>query len=470
MKKRLLALVLSFLLIVTPVCTFAEEEMPEEYTVIEAIKEYIDRNYQFGVNYEDMFDSVVKEVLKDNPELFGKVATGMLNSLDDYSVYYSSEEFKDFFTQIEAAYAGIGAYISRTNGYPTISGFIEDSPAEKAGLKQGDIIMAVNGEDVVGKDTEIVVGKIKGDEGTSVTITVKRGNELIDVTIVRAILHTATVTSAVLEDSIGYIAVSQFTSNTSSEFKKIFLEMKEQGIERFIVDMRNNPGGVTSQAVGCASLFLPKGSTVLKVKSKSQGESVYTSNYAPGKKEKLVVLTNEYSASASEIFAAAIKDNDAGILVGQKTYGKGTMQTTASLGEYGGLKVTMAEFTGPADTTINKTGVTPDEVVINVESYVEMEDLPPLTFEQRYYLGDTHEQVYALKERLRVMRYFNGTMDNYFDEQLDSAVKRFQSDVGLFPCGDLDFSTQTTINNLVTEYKVVKDSQLDKAIEVVKGM
>ncbi len=473
MKKRLLALFLAAVILVVPVCASAEEvsaELPEEYTVIDAIRKYIDKNYQFEVDYEKILDSVIKEALKSNPELFDEIAAGIMNGLDDYSVYYSSEEFRDFFTQIEAEYAGIGAYISRNNGYPTVAGFIEDSPAEKAGVMQGDIIMAVNGEDVVGKDTEIVVGKIKGDEGTSVTITLKRGEELLDITIVRATLHTATVTSSILDGDIGYLAISQFSSSTSSEFKTAFLEMKEKGVDRFIVDVRNNPGGVTTQAVGCASLMLPKGSTVLKVKSKAQGENVYTSNYSDGKKEKLVVLTNEYSASAAEIFAVAIKDNDAGILVGQKTYGKGTMQTTASLGDYGGLKVTMAEFTGPADTTINQTGVIPHEVVINVESYVEQDDLPPLTFEQRYYLGDTHEQVYALKERLRVMRYFSGTMDNYFDEQLDAAVKKFQSDVGLFPCGDLDFSTQTTINNLVTEYKVVRDSQFDKALEIVKGM
>ena len=393
-----------------------------------------------------------------------------MNGLDDYSIYYTSEEFKEFFTQVEAQYAGIGAYISRTNGYATVSGFIENSPAEKAGVKQGDVIIAVNGEDVVGKDVEIVTGKIKGEEGTSVTITFKRGNEIVEITIVRALLNTVTVASSVLDDNIGYISISQFTSNTSSEFKKIFLEMQEKGIERFIVDVRNNPGGVTSQAVGCASLFLPKGSTVLKVKSKGQGESVYTSNYAPGKKEKLVVLTNDFSASASEIFAVAIKDNGAGKIVGTKTYGKGTMQTTASLGEYGGMKVTMAEFVGPADTVINQHGVTPDETVINIASYVEQEDLIPLKLEQRYYLGDTDDQVYALKERLRIMGYFNGTMDNYFDEELDAAVKRFQSEVDLFPCGDLDFTTQITINNLVTEYKVIKDAQLDKAIEIVKGM
>ncbi len=472
MKKRLLALLLAAVIAVMPVCVSATDvsELPEEYTVVDAIKEYIKANYQFDIDFEEVLDSVIIEVLRENPELYDEIARGMMNGLDDYSVYYSSEEFKEFFTQIEAAYAGIGAYISRINGYATVSGFVENSPAEKAGMMQGDIILAVNGEDVAGKDTEIVVGKIRGDEGTNVTITVKRGEETLDITIVRATLHTATITSQILEGNVGYIAISQFSSSTASEFKTTFLKMKEQGVDRFIIDVRNNPGGVTSQAVGCASVLLPKGTTVLKVNSKSMGESVYTSNYLAGKKEKVVVLTNEYSASAAEIFAVAIKDNDAGILVGTKTYGKGTMQTTASLGEYGGLKVTMAEFVGPAGTPINNVGVAPHEVVINVESFAEQSDFTPLKFEKKFYLGDDDEQIYALKERLRVMGYFNGTMDNYFDDVLDAAVKQFQSDVGLFPCGDLDFSTQTAINNLVTEYKVVRDSQFDRAYEIVKGM
>ena len=182
MKKRLLALLLAFILVL-PLGVSAEEELPEEYTVIEAIKNYIEKNYQFEVDYEKILDSVIKETLKENPELFDEIATGIMNGLDDYSIYYTSEEFKEFFTQVEAQYAGIGAYISRTNGYATVSGFIENSPAEKAGVKQGDVIIAVNGEDVVGKDVEIVTGKIKGEEGTSVTITFKRGNEIVEITI-----------------------------------------------------------------------------------------------------------------------------------------------------------------------------------------------------------------------------------------------------------------------------------------------
>ncbi len=473
MKKRIVALLLAFVLLMSPVCIFAEENtenLPEGYTVIDAIREYINKNYQFEINNEKIIDALVKEMLEKDPELFENVADSIMSGLDDYSVYYTSEEFKEFFTHVEAKYAGIGAYISRVNGMAVVSGFVENSPAERAGVKQGDIIVAVNGEDVRGKDTEIVTGKIKGDEGTSVVITVEREGKLSDVTIVRAELQQETVSSQVFDSNIGYIVISQFTSNTAMELKRIFEEMKNDGVDRFIVDVRNNPGGVTDASVGCASLLLPQGSTVLKIKSRAKGETIYTSTYPKGKKEKLVVLTNNFSASAAEIFAAAIKDNDAGVIVGEKTYGKGTVQTTLSLGEYGGMKVTMAEFFGPNDTPINGVGITPDEVVVNVMSYVEQGDLPKLTFEGKYYLGDAHEQVYALKERLRIMRYFDGTMDNYFDEVLDEAVKKFQSDVGLFPCGDLDFSTQTAINSHVTNFKVIRDSQFERAYEIVKGM
>ena len=151
--------------------------------------------------------------------------------------------------------------------------------------------------------------------------------------------------------------------------------------------------------------------------------------------------------------------------MGVKTYGKGTMQNSLSLGDYGGIKLTVSEFFTPNGDTIDKVGISPDEYVTNVKRLATAEDFEPLTFEKKFYLGDSHPQIIALKERLRVLRYFGGDMDEYFDATLDNAVKRFQADTGLCPCGDLDFTTQTFINNLVLETEVLVDTQLDKAFE-----
>ena len=462
MKKRLLALILAFIVAVMPLCVSAEGE--QSFNLANALKGYIDANYMYEMDKDAVVEYLMKELLTRNPEMFEDVARVLLDSLDEHSKYYTKEEFDEFFAYVESEYSGIGAYLSSEGEYCKVTGFLKGAPSEKAGMLEGDLIYKINGEVVKGLDSNAVAIKARGETGTAVDITVLRDGKEITFTIIREKLNENTVEHTLLEKDVAYIRIINFSSATGQEFTDALTEYKIKGIKKYIIDLRNNTGGVTSEALTAASNFIEKGKPLLKVNNKRTGEYTHF-NPRYGEKQEMVVLINENTASAAEIFAAAIKDNDAGVLMGTKTYGKGTMQNTLGLGDFGGIKLTVSEFFTPNGDEINKVGISPDEYVANIERLATAEDFEPLKFEKKFYLGDSDPQIVALKERLRVLQYFGGDMDEYFDATLDAAVKRFQADTGLCPCGDLDFTTQTFINNLVFEATVMEDTQLDKAFE-----
>ena len=463
MKKRILALVLACIMIIMPSGVLAAEG-EQAVNLATALKAYIDVNYKYEMNKDAVIDYLMRELLVNHPEKFEDVAEVLFDNLDEHSKYYTKEEYEEFFAHVESEYSGIGAYLSSEGEYCVVTGFIKNAPSQKAGMLEGDIIYKVNGEIVTGLDSNVVAQKARGEKGTIVEITVLRDGKEITFSIMRETLNANTVDHALLENDVAYIKIINFSSATGQEFTDALSEYKIKGIKKYIIDLRNNSGGVTAEALTAVSNFIERDKPLLNVSNKRTGEYTY---YNPryGEKQEMVVLINEETASAAEIFAAAVKEHNVGILMGVKTYGKGTMQNTLGLGELGGVKLTVSEFFTPNGNPINKVGISPDEYVTNIERLAVAEDFEPLTFEKKYYLGDSHPQIVALKERLRVLRYFGGDMDEYFDATLDAAVKRFQADTGLYPCGDLDFTTQTTINNLVLEAKVIEDTQLEKAYE-----
>lgn len=468
MKKRILALLLTFIMLFS-VSAYASEENSVEFSVASSVLQYVDKNYHFGLDNAGLLRKMIRLYLDENPDGFENVMGVIMSSLDEYSEYYTAEEFKEFYAQVESEFAGIGAYLSRENGYITINSVTPDSPAAKASLTGGDRIVKVNGEDIVGVDSDYAVSKIRGEVGTKVVLTIERdGVGTFDVTITRDVIREETVTGAIYEKNIGYIYISNFSSSTGKEFENKILAYDDLGIKKLIIDLRYNGGGVTDQALHCLTYLLPKNSVMLKINSRTKGDSSYTNIDDSYKKRDVVVLVNEYTASAAEIFAAAIKDNQAGTLLGTKTFGKGTMQTTVGLGEYGGIKLTIAEFCGPNGTQIKDTGILPDIKVENKTRTVKEEDLIPMKFDKIYKKGEDNEQVLAIKQRLKVLKYFNGTMDNYYDQTLFNAVKTFQETNGLFGYGVADFTTQTTINNLISGAEITEDTQFDKALELLK--
>lgn len=303
------------------------------------------------------------------------VYKGILEALDDpYSVYYTNEELLELQQQTEGIYYGIGAYISQNKevGYVQISKVIKNTPAEESGLLQGDYIYMVDGEDMQDKDSTYVVSKIKGDEGTKVMITVLREGiaEPIDIEVERRKIESPTVEYEMLENGMAYIQIVEFDLVTTSQFEAAYEQARKDGMKGLILDLRSNPGGNLSTVCDIARMILPKGLIVYT--EDKYGERVeYTCD---GKQEievPLVVLTNGYSASASEILAGAVKDYGIGTLVGTTTYGKGIVQKVINLSDGSAVKLTVSTYFTPNGNNIHKIGIVPDvEEEFDAEQYV----------------------------------------------------------------------------------------------------
>jgi len=299
-----------------------------------------------------------------NTKLIEGATGGIVNSLKDpYSIFLSSEDFKRLQDQLEGLFGGIGVVLDASNPLQLkIQGVMGNSPAEKAGLKKGDLISAINGIAVVDLKSMPAADLLKGPVGSEVVLSVQRGKEKNrDYKLKREIITLRTVESKVLQGSerIAYIKINAFSDNTVEELKEVWDRLP--ATKGMVLDLRDNPGGSLDAAVQAANYFLPRGPVVHLVYRNGKRESYRVEG---GKlKVPLVVLVNHGSASASEILAAAIQDTGVGIVVGTKTFGKGVVQNIYGLGESSGLKLTTAKYLSPLGKDINDVGVMPDVVV-----------------------------------------------------------------------------------------------------------
>ena len=322
-------------------------------------------------------DTIQKYFWKDvtEEELEEGVYKGILDSLEDpYSVYYTPEELLDLQQQTEGIYYGIGAYISQSTevGYVQISKVMKNTPAEESGLMQGDYIYMVNGEDMFEKDSTYVVSKIKGEEGTKVMITVLRETESepLEIEVERRKIESPTVEYQMFDNGMAYIQIVEFDLVTTSQFETAYKQAKQDGMKGLIIDLRSNPGGNLSTVCDIARMLLPKGLIVYT--EDKYGERVeYSCDGSQQIEVPLVVLTDGYSASASEILAGAVKDYGIGTLVGTTTYGKGIVQKVISLTDGSAVKLTVSTYYTPNGNNIHEKGVSPDvEVPFDAEQYV----------------------------------------------------------------------------------------------------
>lgn len=316
---------------------------------VEALNKLIDEKYMGEVDEDALKEGLYK---------------GYVQGLDDpYSVYYDEEETKELYETTEGEYSGIGAVLSQDlkSGVITMVQIYEDSPADKAGLKDEDILTKVGTLDVTGMDLSEVVTYIKGEKGTEVELTVLRGEDADEVTVtaVRDTVEAQTVEYEMLEDQIGYLAVSEFDSVTYGQYEEALEALLDQGMEGLVVDLRNNPGGNLNTVCDMLDLVLPEG-TIVYMEDKEGKRQTYSSDDAHQLDVPMAVLVNGNSASASEIYAGAIQDHEAGTIVGTQTYGKGVVQQIFDLGDGTSVKLTIAEYFTPKGRSINGEGVTPD--------------------------------------------------------------------------------------------------------------
>lgn len=300
----------------------------------------------------------------DEDALQTGICQGYVGALGDpYSAYYDEEQTSALMETTQGEYGGIGVVLTQNldTGVTTASSVYEDSPAMKAGMKDGDIIYQVEGRDVSGMALEEISGSIKGEKGTTVEITVLRGEEREEVTltITRDIIQAETVKTRMLEDEIGYLAISEFDSVTLEQYREGLAELTAQGMEGLIVDLRGNPGGNLDTVCEILDLMLPEG-LIVYTEDKDGNRQEFTSDEAQEVQVPLAVLVDGNSASASEIYAGAIQDYGIGQIVGTKTYGKGVVQTIYDLKDGTSLKLTVAEYFTPNGRNIDGEGITPD--------------------------------------------------------------------------------------------------------------
>lgn len=316
---------------------------------IQLIKQYIDKFYFGEINEEDMIESAIK---------------GYVAGLgDEYTEYLTKAEYEELMVDVNGNYVGIGIYMTQDrDGNVLVLLPIEGSPAEEAGLKTGDIITKVNGESCIGMELSLVANKVKGEEGTTVDIEILREDEFINKTITRKTVEIKTVENKILDNNIGYIGLVSFDNGCSDKVRLILNDYMDRGIKSIIIDLRDNGGGVVSEATDIADLFLNKDSNIMiEIDNKGRAKTTKSEKIPIINSDiKIVVLTNENSASASEILVGALKDNNIAQIVGTTTFGKGVMQELVPVSSGGALKLTIKEFCTPNGSKINKEGIKPD--------------------------------------------------------------------------------------------------------------
>ncbi len=348
MKKNLFILML-FYLISTQVSYSAENDIYKKIDLFGEVLEKINNEYVDEINQSESMDSAIN---------------GLLQSLDPYSAYMSPEIFDEMQTETSGEFGGLGIEVSMESGVVKVISPIDDTPASRAGIKAGDYIVKIDNTQVQGKSLSEAVDLMRGPVGSSIELTVRRRGEKKALTfeIIREVIEIQSVKADLLEQNIGYLRLTSFNENSSQQIKKEIKELeKNKNVKAYILDLRNNPGGLLSQAIKISDFFLENGEIVSTKSRKSSENRKWFANQGDLTNGKvLIVLINFGSASASEIVAGALKDHKRAILVGENSYGKGSVQSIIPLKNDGAIRLTVAKYYLPSGKSISEVGVSPD--------------------------------------------------------------------------------------------------------------
>jgi len=323
----------------------------------------------------DLFGEVIENIKKDyvnevdQSEMMDSAINGVLQSLDPYSAYMSPELFKEMQTDTRGEFGGLGIEIGMEAGVVKVISPIDDTPAEKAGIKAGDFIVKIGKEQVQGKSLMEAVKLMRGPVGTSINLTIRRKNvkKPLEFEIIRKVIEVQSVSSSVIskEKNIGYVRLKSFNENSDNQFLKSIKKFeKNKKIKGYVIDLRNNPGGLLTQAINITDFFLEDGEIVsTKGRNISETRKFFARRGDETKGKPIVVLINNGSASASEIFAGALKDHKRAIILGENSYGKGSVQSIIPLRNGGGMRLTISKYYLPSGESISEVGVTPDILI-----------------------------------------------------------------------------------------------------------
>ncbi|WP_127532107.1 S41 family peptidase [Paenibacillus kobensis] len=427
----------------------------KESAKLGAVMDLIESNY-----YKDV----------ERSEVVNGAISGMIGALDDpYSVYMEKETARHFSETVDGSFTGIGAEVTMENGKVVVISAIKDSPAERAGLLPKDVLLSVNGVKLDGLKLNEAVNKIRGPRGTKAKLEIQRTGvgKTIRLELVRDDIDVETVYASMKEGGVGLIEIRQFSMNTADRFADELKKLEDQGMKGLVIDVRNNPGGVLPVVEKVVEPFIAKGKTIVQVESRD-GQRQTTKSEGEGRTYPIAVLTNEGSASASEILAGALQQSAGAVLVGEKTFGKGTVQVSfnKTIGDGSIVKMTIAKWLTPNGTWVHGAGMEPDVKVA-----------PPAVYKAaRLSRGETlrkdqlGEDVKSLQLMLTAVGYKTDRIDGYFSEKTESAVKQYQQAAGLPVNGTVDLATADTLERDVIKWirEERNDVQLNKALGIVR--
>ena len=476
--KKIVTLITT-LVIVFQATTFAapqngEKEIQKsvEYQALELISGYISDKYiDDTYTAEDIMILGISKYLEENgDDALVSIIKSALHSLDNYSDFYTRQEYIDYTNSINRTFYGLGITLQQAGEYVEIVSFVEENGlAEQSGFMLGDRFYEVDGVNVVGYSVTEVRNLVVGELGTTVDIKVLRNGEIISLVGIRTAVNTSTVAGTVIKDDIGYIQIASFGNTTATEFTEVSGMLKSAGVTKLILDLRDNGGGVVTSAVEIARQLVPKGK-IIDVRYRD-AKMNYTYNSTLEKAPfEIVTLVNENTASASEILASAIQDSGAGILLGKDTYGKAVIQSPYYLNNGMVLKLTIGQYITRNGHEINKVGLAPDETVDNSTKKIDTSGYTKFDFLTPVSLGSSGQNVKAAKERLAVMNYYAGNLqNNVFNVDLKDAISIFQKDNGLTDSGVLDVPTQIKLKEVFENLDTVIDSQMSEAYRYFGG-
>ena len=428
---------------------------------LEAIIKIMSSDWYFGKDIEYLSDELLEHALN-----------GMTSfSIDPHTEYLSVEDMADWATSLSDNFVGIGVQLYLIDDQAIIHRVFKDSPAEIAGVLAGDIILAVDGLSVTGKSLDEIAAHVKGESKTDVTINFLRLGEEVSITITRGPV-TSSAYGELLTEKIGYLELLQFGEGTPTEVEKYLKYFESNNVTDIVIDLRDNGGGYLSSVEKIASYFLPEGTNIL-IRENKTGVHELTKAGDGNKFEfdNIIILVNRNTASASEVLAAALRVQKQAILVGENTYGKGTVQITRNFSDGSALKLTIEEWKAPDESKINNIGLAPDYEV----SLPEILSYSNLTMIQDavYKYDDVFEPVKIVQMSLKFIGYDISRVDGYFDLKTVQVIKQYQKDNNLVETGEIDKSLFDIINsNVIREWYLNRsnyDLQLKRALEVIQG-
>lgn len=417
----------------------------------------------------DAYDELHKEYYKslDDEKLISGAINGMVDALDDpYSDYLTVEEAEKFHESISSSFEGIGAEIQEQGGYVVVVSPIKGSPAEKAGLKPNDKILEVDEKSIRGMSASEAVLLIRGKKGTKVKLKIQRGeNEKpSEVTITRDEIPVETVYTEKLKDDIWKVQITSFSENTYDDLLVALEKAEKKGMKGLILDLRQNPGGLLDQAINISNLFIPEGKLLFQTEMKDGSIEKFKADNGEKIDIPLAIIIDDGSASASEILAAAVKESADVPLIGNRSFGKGTVQTAKDFSDGSNLKYTSAKWLTPKGNWIHEKGIKPDHKV-NLPKYAS---LPFINPDNKLKESSLSDEVKVAKQMLKALGYKPGKIDGYYSEETVKAVKAFQKDEKLKVDGILHGDTTMKLMNKLRDKIEKNDTQVKKAVEVLK--